>query len=106
MVRAHDADPPHMARLGIVYACGDGHGQGTKHIRNFNSYAITPGYGIKGWLAVFNTWDTTDAGLGLSYPLKVGPGAGLTLNTYAGAIKEPCVSLGATKSTFLSMRVR
>ena len=102
-VRAYHADQPYMARPGIVYTCGDGHGQGTKNLRNFNSYVITPGYGIKGWLAVCNTWDTTDAGLGLSYPLKVGPGAGLTLNTYAGPIKKPCVSLVATKLAFLSM---
>ena len=62
--------------------------------------SMCPAYGIKGWLAVFNAWDTTDAELGLSYPLVVGPGAGLTLNTYAGPIKEPCVSLGYRKLNF------
>ena len=63
---------------------------------------MCPEWEQKGWLAVFNTWDTSDPEMGLTYPLRVkGVGVNIELDTYAGTIKENRVSSGYRKLKFI-----
>ncbi len=62
---------------------------------------MCPEWEQNGWLAVFNTWDTSDPEMGLTYPLRVkGVGVNIELDTYAGTIKENRVSSGYRKLKF------
>lgn len=62
---------------------------------------MCPQWQQKGWLAVFNTWNTSDKEIGLTHPLEVkGVGVNIELDTYAGTIKENRVSSGYRKLKF------